>query len=283
MNYVIITPVFNEEKYLDVYIKSIINQSSKPLEMVMVDDSSTDDSANIIKEYSSNHTWIKYVHHSSLASKQQGSKVVAAFRHGVLSLSNLDYNVISKIDADLELPPNYFKTIMNAFQEDRQLGIVGGQIMEFSDGKWIVIPQSYYEVRGALKSYSAECYRAMGGIKPYLGWDGLDIMTAWHQGWKTKYLKIGVKHFRPANNDYNITELNYEFGISNYTLGGNLILAIVRAIVKLFTKPYARNGISFMQGYIHAMMSKTPKIVSKELAKYINRFHWNRLLNLRRY
>ena len=189
MNYVIITPVFNEEKYLDVYIKSIINQSSKPLEMVMVDDSSTDDSANIIKEYSSNHTWIKYVHHSSLASKQQGSKVVAAFRHGVLSLSNLDYNVISKIDADLELPPNYFKTIMNAFQEDRQLGIVGGQIMEFSDGKWIVIPQSYYEVRGALKSYSAECYRAMGGIKPYLGWDGLDIMTAWHQGWKTKYLK----------------------------------------------------------------------------------------------
>lgn len=49
----IILPVYNGEKYLKQCIKSVLNQTLKELEVICVDDGSTDNSAQIIKEFSS--------------------------------------------------------------------------------------------------------------------------------------------------------------------------------------------------------------------------------------
>ena len=48
-NYVIITPVHNEEKYIEMYIDSVINQVKKPKLLLLVDDSSTDSSRKLIE------------------------------------------------------------------------------------------------------------------------------------------------------------------------------------------------------------------------------------------
>jgi len=47
----ICTPCYNHAKYLDDYFKSIINQTYKKIELVIIDDCSKDDSARIIQEY----------------------------------------------------------------------------------------------------------------------------------------------------------------------------------------------------------------------------------------
>ena len=47
----IIVPIYNAEKYLNKCIDSIINQSKKELEIILINDGSTDNSENIIKKY----------------------------------------------------------------------------------------------------------------------------------------------------------------------------------------------------------------------------------------
>ena len=48
----IIIPVYNNEKYLSLCIKSILKQSFKNIEIICIDDGSTDNSFKILKKYS---------------------------------------------------------------------------------------------------------------------------------------------------------------------------------------------------------------------------------------
>lgn len=57
----IITPVYNGEKYIDECIKSVLNQTYKNIEMIIIDDGSTDNSENIIKKYVGDSKVIKYI------------------------------------------------------------------------------------------------------------------------------------------------------------------------------------------------------------------------------
>ena len=58
----IIVPVYNSEKYLTRCLNSIINQTYKNLEIILIDDSSTDKSKDIIKKYSSLDNRIKPIY-----------------------------------------------------------------------------------------------------------------------------------------------------------------------------------------------------------------------------
>ena len=51
MKYSIIIPVYNTSKYLNKCIKSAINQDYDNIEIIIVNDGSTDDSLDIIKKY----------------------------------------------------------------------------------------------------------------------------------------------------------------------------------------------------------------------------------------
>ena len=57
----IITPVYKCEKYISKTIESVINQTYKNWEIILVDDCSPDDSADIIKKYADNDKRIKYI------------------------------------------------------------------------------------------------------------------------------------------------------------------------------------------------------------------------------
>lgn len=281
MNHIIITPVYNEEKYIEKYINSIINQSLLPIELIMVDDNSSDNSSRLIKEYSKQYPWIKYIKHNSQNYKSQGKKIINAFNYGLehCDISNIDF--ISKIDSDLEFPKEYFKQIANEFEENPQLGLCGGSILEKRNEVWTIIRQASYHVRGALKSYRKECFNQIGGILPVLGWDGLDEMKAMYHGWSTKNIDYGVKHYRPSSADYNKVDLSYKSGLANYLNGGNVFLAIVRSIVRLKQTPYFKIGFSFMKGYLSGYLKKEKRIVDKDLAAFINRHHFKRLFRLK--
>ena len=58
----VIIPVYNVEKYLRRCIDSVINQTYKNLEIIIVDDGSTDNSSNICDEYTNKDSRVKVVH-----------------------------------------------------------------------------------------------------------------------------------------------------------------------------------------------------------------------------
>ena len=66
----VISPVYNVEKYLPSFIKSIENQKLKDYELILVDDGSTDDSLQICKNAANSDARIRVIH-----QKNQGSGV----------------------------------------------------------------------------------------------------------------------------------------------------------------------------------------------------------------
>ena len=56
----VIVPVYNVEPYIRKCLDSLVNQTLKDIEIIVVDDGSTDKSASIVKEYEQKHDNIKY-------------------------------------------------------------------------------------------------------------------------------------------------------------------------------------------------------------------------------
>lgn len=71
----VIIPVFNVEKYLKECIESISNQSLKDIEIICIDDGSTDNSLNILNEYADNDSRFKIILQDNLgpgAARNEG-------------------------------------------------------------------------------------------------------------------------------------------------------------------------------------------------------------------
>jgi glycosyltransferase involved in cell wall biosynthesis len=283
MMHIVITPVFNEERHLAVFLDSIIHQTLPPDALLLVDDNSTDSSAYIIKKYCQNHDFISYIYHSSAPEKVQGSKVINAFNYGIqhTNFENVEY--ISKIDADIDLPKEYFENVLKVFYMNPQIGIAGGRIMEFQKGKWAKIAHPALLTRGALKTYRKSCFFDIGGLIPVLGWDGLDTMKALYKGWQTTTVDSNVRHLRAASQDYCPVKMHYEIGIAHYKIGRSLLLALARAAISTKYKPLLILGISYFTGYFISFIKREKKIINPDLARFINNFHKKRLFNLSRY
>lgn len=86
----IIMPVFNAEIYLKKSIESVLNQIFESFELIIVNDNSTDDSENIIKEFVQKYSKIKYINNTN-----QG---VSNARNLGIEFSKGEY--ITFIDAD---------------------------------------------------------------------------------------------------------------------------------------------------------------------------------------
>ncbi|MEL0187073.1 MAG: glycosyltransferase family 2 protein, partial [Flavobacteriaceae bacterium] len=108
MKVCIIIPVFNEQDFIKKSVESLINQTIKPAEVIYVNDNSTDNSKNIIRNLIGNCEWIRVIDHKSVQEHVPGSKVIEAFNFGLKNLET-QFDIICKFDGDIILPKNYIE------------------------------------------------------------------------------------------------------------------------------------------------------------------------------
>lgn len=104
----VIVPVYNAEKYLRECIDSLLSQSKKNIEIILVNDGSTDDSLKIINEYSD-----KY---ENVVSIDQPNKGVCIARNKGLEVAKGKY--IGWLDSDDYLKPKALETLYNLIKEE---------------------------------------------------------------------------------------------------------------------------------------------------------------------
>lgn len=102
----ILVPVYNSEKYLAQCLDSIINQKYKHLEIIVVDDGSTDKSGEICDEYADQNPRIKVFH--------QKNKGISTTRNILLSYATGDY--IGFVDSDDTISPDMYSDMLYVAQ-----------------------------------------------------------------------------------------------------------------------------------------------------------------------
>ncbi len=118
----IIIPVYNGEKYLAECIESVLNQTYGNIELILIDDGSTDNSGKICDEYSQKDSRVIALH--------QPNSGVSIARNKALVVATGDY--IGFIDADDIIKNNYYE-IMTKSLEKSGLDIVMCDSAHFSD------------------------------------------------------------------------------------------------------------------------------------------------------
>lgn len=281
MKYIIVSPVKNEANHINLTLDSVINQSIKPVEWVIVDDGSSDETLSILNEYQEKYSWIKvYKKDNYNEERSGGAKVVRAFNYGLKKLKCLDYDFLVKLDGDLKLPERYFEEVINTFHSDEKIGICGGYILNKYGDKLIMEGKLDYHVRGAFKSVRKQCFEEICGFKEIWNWDGMDQMEAFRLGWKTKVFNTPVVHYKPTSSAYNPIKFHFKCGLNAYKLRNNIILVLLRALGKIKTKPIILTPIIYLLGYIYAFIIQEPKLIDKELGQFTNKFHINRIYSL---
>ncbi|MFW5886944.1 MAG: glycosyltransferase family 2 protein, partial [Bacteroidota bacterium] len=257
-NYIIISPVRNEEEYIEKTICSVINQTIKPLEWIIVNDGSTDKTPTIIQKYSKDHNWIKTINREK-GQHEPGTGVVKAFYNGLEHVTRKNYDYLVKLDGDLSFEPDYFETLLERFASDPALGIASGKTYIPGKKGFILDPCPNNHVRGPAKMYRETCFNDIGGIPVVLGWDTIDENKAQMKGWKTKsFDDLKIMHYKPIGyKQKNTIKKELIAGERQYFLGYHPIFALAKGVAKTTKKPYIIGGMLNITGYMIAALKKS--------------------------
>ena len=277
MNYYIVIPAYNEEAFIALTMKSLVSQTLLPKKVVVVNDNSTDKTAEIVLAFAKENPFITLINKTSEAIHLPGSKVIQAFHKGFETLDN-NYDFVVKLDADLILPNIYFERISSIFEKDAEVAMAGGFAYIEKNGDWILENLTDKDhIRGAFKAYRKTFFEQMGNLKPAMGWDTVDELLAKFYGWKViTDSSLIVKHLKPTGANYNKTA-RYKQGEAFYTLGyGFFITAIASAkLAMMKKKPFL--FLDYIQGFWKAKIANTPLLVTEEQARFIRKYRLQKM------
>lgn len=121
----IIVPIFNSEKYIERCIKSLINQSYKNIEIIIVDDGSTDNSLNICLNYKKKDTRI------NVYTKKNGG--TSSARNYGLKKSHGEY--VGFIDSDDYAEPHMYEQLIKSIENCNKDIACCNKIKKYINGK----------------------------------------------------------------------------------------------------------------------------------------------------
>ncbi|MBE16888.1 MAG: glycosyltransferase family A protein [Dokdonia sp.] len=270
----IVIPCHNEAAFIGQTLDSLLAQTHPAQEILVVDDQSTDASAQIVSAFAKAHPCIKLHQIQGTSTHQPGSKVVSAFLHGLAQLDD-NYDLICKFDADLIFPKNYLELICKHFESHPKTGIAGGFCYIEKDGHWQLENLTNKDhIRGALKTYRKACFEAIGQLKPAMGWDTIDELLAQYHGWALYTdASLQVKHLKPTGQKYTAKAYQKQ-GKAFYQMRYGLRLTIIASIKLALRKNNLLLAFQYLKGYMKAKTSKTEYLVSQPEGQFIRQLRW---------
>lgn len=276
--YVIISPVRDEEKFIEGTIRCVAAQSIRPSEWIIVDDGSTDRTGDIIDRYASEYPWICAVHRANRGFRKSGAGVIEAFNDGLNRLRCNDWDFIVKLDGDLVFAADYFENCFEHFRRDPRLGIGGGAIFHVLKGIEKIEEVPHFHVRGATKIYKRECWEAIRGLWVAPGWDTIDEVKANMFGWNSRsFTDVRVHHQRLTGTAESLWKDLIKGGRSRYFAGYHPLFMIAGCLRRVIRKPYLMGSAGLLYGYLSAYWKRLPHVDDPALIGYLREQQLRRL------
>lgn len=284
----IIIPVYNVEMYLDECLNSVINQDYKNLEIILVDDGSTDKSGEICDKFAKKDNRIKVIH-------QKNAGVSSARNKGLDSKSG---DFVTFVDSDDTMGKEHILNMVNLLKDDADMvcmplnkNIITQNIREFNGIKSLryILREQY----GKYLNYSwSNCNKLFKSdvIKNirYLSDEkvGEDLSFSWKAFLSSKKVIFGNKKtYNYRVSDTSVMQSNFDERHESLALVCDRFLEYVKNNdIDLLEEAYYTKANSLFGLLYRARDVENIKMVkkySKELKKIQMRIYTNKHLNLK--
>jgi glycosyltransferase involved in cell wall biosynthesis len=280
LKYLLITAAKNEEAFIELTIKSVVGQKTRPMRWVIVSDGSTDHTDEIVSRYAAQHEWIELYRMPERKTRDFGGKA-RCFNTAYERVKHLDFDLVGNLDADLTFTEDYYEFLLSKFAEDPKLGLGGTPFSEHGQ-TYDYRFSSRDHVSGAAQMFRRDCFEQIGGYTPVKG-GGIDViavLSARMKGWHTRtFPEKACEHHRPMGsaNHRNVIVANFKLGRRQYGLGFHPLWQIFRSVYQMSRKPYVLAGIALFTGYFWAMIRRAERYVSPEIIAFQRHDQMNRL------
>jgi GT2 family glycosyltransferase len=284
--YVIVTPAYNEAGYLARTIESVIRQTTLPLRWVIVDDGSTDETAATVESYARTHRFIRYVRRQRSQEAPYFASNVYAIRAGVRHLTNLSYQFLAVLDADIILPPDYYERILRHFRADPGLGVASGIYENLVNGHLQRVLNDRRSTPKAIQVFRRECFEQIGGYVPLVhgGEDTCACVMARMHGWTAwSFPELKAVHQRPTGIRHarGLLRTRFRQGLCEYGLSTHPLFMVAKSLRRcLLEPPLLVGGILRLGGYLYGYLKREPCQIPAEVAAYARHEQINRVLYL---
>ncbi len=271
MKYVLITAARNEESFITKTLDSVTAQTQLPEHWVIIDDGSTDRTAEIIENYVSRFPWISLIRRINRPNRHFSGKADAV-NAGCKFLETAAFDVIGNLDADVSFEPDLMEFLMQKFSADSQLGIAGAPYIEgdFDSARDSFEGENF--VAGQVQLFRRQCFHEIGGyVKSRAGGiDWIAVMTARMKGWKVRsFAEKRFNHHRMMSSaERGMLAAYFSYGQKDYYLGGSPLWEIFRVAFRSMKKPFLIGGAAMFCGYCHAACTRMERPVSQELMRF---------------
>jgi biofilm PGA synthesis N-glycosyltransferase PgaC len=271
LTYALITPARNEEQTLGQTIAAVAAQTVPPARWVIVDDGSTDRTAQIAAEAAATHPWIRLVQRPPRKERHFAGKVHAV-NAGLAALADLPYDLVGNLDADVSFEPDYMAFLLARFTEQPRLGVAG---TPFTQDGYDSLKDSFEGpnyVAGPCQLFRRACFEEIGGYvaNPAGGVDWIAVMSARMRGWEVRaFPEKRFHHHRTMGTaERGPVAAQFAYGQKDYYLGGSPVWQLFRVAFRLPKKPLLFGGLALLAGYCWAALRRVPRPVSPELMRF---------------
>lgn len=272
-NFALVTAAYNEDRFIEQTILSIVGQMLRPTRWIIVSDGSTDKTDDIVTRYSLEYPFIE-LHRITDEHPRNFAAQVNAINLGLSLLDAEHYSFIGNLDADITFDPDYYQNLILRFHSDPALGLAGGTVCERSaDGTFRPRPiRSATAVPHACQLFRRECLKSIGGSYLALRYGGPDTyaeVTARMKRWKVCcFAGLNVYHHRPTNSAEGSLKGCFRQGKMDYSLGALPAFEVVKLLRRVPVEPYFIGAAARAFGFIHSYLGREARSVPPDFIAY---------------
>lgn len=176
----IIIPVYNTEKYLDGCLDSVLNQTYNNLEIVCINDGSTDNSLKILENYKEKDKRVKVI--------SQENKGIAQTRN--IGLENITGDYVLFIDSDDFFSKKLVELLVKDINDYKNVDIVEFKHVMFNDGEEFSFEKDLKDWQESIvyneRKPNEDPYKVLGVAR----------CMSWNKFYKTSFIKDNNLHFK---------------------------------------------------------------------------------------
>jgi poly-beta-1,6-N-acetyl-D-glucosamine synthase len=271
--YVLITAAHNEGAFIARTCESVLAQTLRPLRWIVVDDASSDDTGAIVSRYRTAHPGrIELVRMERPPGRDFGNKI-RAFEHGLARVVELPFAFVGNLDADIELPRDYYARMLAHFRNHPRLGIAGGMVHSSIDGQYVAQNVAPDSVAGAVQLFRRECFEEIGGYLPLRqgGVDAAAEIMARQKGWRVRtFADVAVReHRRTGTATGSPLSARRREGARLHALGYRWSFFLARCLRRSLEPPAVIGSLTALYGYIGSALRREPVVLPEDAIAYL--------------